>query len=210
MIRVAQRVDGPTQTKMIRAAARSSAGSSVKRSWSAVLVDELRQSGLVDRTRPAKWLIFFSSTSRTKTWWPSSAKHAAVTSPTQPAPITPTAGFEPRTTPTGAARKMLTHRRLLRRRARVVASFHTTYSTKSARPSAERTVQGLDDRLVRVAGAWPSASALIRPPAGNHGLAQSARRAAPAIHQKNRRAPPSSSCTPRLMRSRPRWRRTAG
>src|SRR3954452_14071594 len=33
--------------------------------------------------------------SRTKTSWPSSAKHAAVTSPTHPAPMTPIGGLVP-------------------------------------------------------------------------------------------------------------------
>ena len=49
---------------------------------------------------PGSWIVtspresastFSGRMSRAITWWPSSAKQAAVTSPTQPTPITPTA-----------------------------------------------------------------------------------------------------------------------
>ena len=62
----------------------------VKVSRSALRASELVEARLVDRRLAARSASTFSATmSRAKTGWPSSAKQAAVTRPTQPTPITP-------------------------------------------------------------------------------------------------------------------------
>ncbi len=63
----------------------------VKVSRSALRAQQLVEAGLVDRRLAARERLDLlgQRSSRATTRWPSSAKQAAVTSPTQPTPITP-------------------------------------------------------------------------------------------------------------------------
>ena len=83
-----------TQQKSSRAASITSPISVVKCEPLAVSLDQLGQARLVDRhLAAAQRLDLGSSMSIAKTGWPSSAKQAAVTRPTQPTPMTPIGGF---------------------------------------------------------------------------------------------------------------------
>ena len=76
--------------KISRAASRSSSISRVKVSRSLFFLISSASPGSWIGTSPALSASTFSGTiSRTTTLWPSSAKQAAVTRPTQPAPTTP-------------------------------------------------------------------------------------------------------------------------
>ena len=84
------------RTRTAAARARAPARASVSKCRRSELRgDQLRQAGLVDRdvARCAGVSIFAASMSRHQTSWPSSAKQAAVTRPTQPTPITPIGGL---------------------------------------------------------------------------------------------------------------------
>ena len=83
-----------TQTKSRRAASSTSRMSVVKVSRSALRASSSSSPGSWIVVSPRASASTFSATmSRAKTGWPSSAKQAAVTRPTQPTPITPIGSF---------------------------------------------------------------------------------------------------------------------
>ena len=83
-----------TQQNSSRGPSRSSGDSVVNVSRSRLRSSSSRPGSWIGGVSPARSVSIFSAlTSIATTRWPSSAKHAAVTSPTQPTPITPIAGF---------------------------------------------------------------------------------------------------------------------